>query len=220
MNLLTKLRKNKTQRDAHGQPLEKAFRSEAVIDRQIDELLGIVKGVISDGIVTENEAIFLLDWLKNNRQASKLWPAKVIYPRLCRVLDDDVLDDKEAEEVLDLLNQVVGGTASFEGEQSLSTSLPLTQPPPEIVFPGKLFCFTGKFLSGNRKWCQTQAVERGGLISKSIVQTLDYLVIGEIGSRDWVHSTHGRKIEKAIKYRDADEDISIVGEQHWVEFLT
>jgi hypothetical protein len=31
-------------RDA--QPLIQAFRSEAVIDRQIDELIGIVKGVI------------------------------------------------------------------------------------------------------------------------------------------------------------------------------
>jgi len=29
-----------------------------------------------------------------------------------------------------------------------------------------------------------------------------FLVIGAIGSRDWIHSTHGRKIEAAVKLRE------------------
>jgi hypothetical protein len=45
-------------------------------------------------------------------------------------------------------------------------------------------------------------------------------VIGEIGSRDWIHSTHGRKIEKAMDYNGRGCRIAIVGEQHWHGYLT
>jgi hypothetical protein len=53
----------------------------------------------------------------------------------------------------------------------------------------------------------------------AITKDLNYLVIGEVGSRDWIHSTHGRKIEKAIDYNDRGCRIAIVTEQHWHNFL-
>jgi NAD-dependent DNA ligase len=219
MGIIKALRKSTIGLDAHGQPLEIAFRSEAVVDRQIDELLGIVKGVVSDGKVNQDEAVFLLRWLENNRQASHLWPAKVIYPRLYRALEDDYLDGSEEQEILELLNRVVGGTRLIDNEASLSTSLPFTQPAPEIVFAHEYFCFTGKFFSGTRKWCQRETEARGGSITKGVVRELDYLVIGEIGSRDWKHSTHGRKIEKAVRKNEGGAHINIVGEQHWAVYL-
>ncbi len=219
MGIIKALRKSTIGLDAHGQPLEIAFRSEAVVDRQIDELLGIVKGVVSDGNVNQAEATFLLRWLENNRQASHLWPAKVIYSRLYRALEDDHLDAEEEKEILGLLNQVVGGTDCIDNEASLSTSLPFTQPAPEIIFAHKHFCFTGKFFSGTRKWCQREVEAHGGLIIKGVVRELNYLVIGEIGSRDWIHSTHGRKIEKAVRFNERRARINIVSEQHWAVYL-
>jgi NAD-dependent DNA ligase len=219
MGLIRALRKFRIDLDADGQPVETTFRSKAVIDRQIDELVGIMKGVIFDRKVNQDEAVALLRWLENNRQASQLWPAKVIYPRLCRVLEDDYLDRTEEQEILQLLNQVVGSTDLIDNEASLSTSLPFTQPAPEIVFVHKHFCFTGKFFSGTRKWCQKEAQTRGGLIISGVVRNLNYLVIGEIGSRDWIHSTHGRKIEKAVGFNEKGAEINIVGEQHWAESL-
>ncbi len=218
MGIIKALRKSTIGLDAHGQLLETAFRSEAVIDRQIDELIGIIKGVVFDGKVNQDEAVSLLRWLENNRQASRLWPANVIYPRLCRVLEDDYLDRTEEEEILELLNQVVGGTDLIDNEASFSTSLPFTQPAPEIVFTHMQFCFTGKFLSGTRKWCQRETEACGGIITTGVVRNLDYLVIGLIGSRDWMHSTHGRKIEKVVRYNEKAK-INIVSEQHWAESL-
>jgi len=46
----------------------------------------------------------------------------------------------------------------------------------------------------------------------------DYLVIGEIGSSNWVHSSFGRKIEKAMELKEKGR-ISIVSEKHMQEFL-
>jgi NAD-dependent DNA ligase len=206
-------------RNAHGQPAITAFRSEANIDRQIDELIGIAKGIVADGHVSQAEAEFLLQWLETNRAARTEWPARVLYPRLVAVLADGVLDVNEESEILELILQCVGGNAPARGEASMSTILPYSQPEPTIEFARHSFCFTGKFFGGTRNWCEDQVLTRGAQIG-TISKDLDYLVIGEIGSRDWIHSTHGRKIEKAVDYNSHGCRIGIISEQHWHGFLS
>jgi hypothetical protein len=56
-------------------------------------------------------------------------------------------------------------------------------------------------------------------VDEQLVRQLAYLIIGEIGSRDWIHSTHGRKIEKALEHNAGGARIAIIGEQHWFEQL-
>lgn len=199
---------------AHGQAPSRAIRAAAVRDRQVDELIGLVKGVLADGHVAEGEARFLLDWLTTNVDARDTWPASALYPRLARALSDDRLDADEESELLALLAQTVGGNAPARGEASMATALPLDDPPPEVVFAGRTYAFTGKFYAGTRDWCELQVTQRGGAIA-SVSKKLDYLVIGEIGSRDWIHSTHGRKIEKAVELRNGGARLAIVSERHW-----
>jgi NAD-dependent DNA ligase len=205
--------------DDHGQPLA-PYRKQAVAARQIDELIGIVKGVTADGMVHQGEVEYILQWLEANRGAMQEWPAKAIYPRLSAALADGRIDEEEEREILDLLLSTVGGnTAPQAGQPSDSTALPLCNPAPSIVFEGRTFCFTGKFSSGSRSWCQEAVVARGGAPADTITKKLHFLVIGEIGSRDWLHSTHGTKILKAVEYRDNGVPISIVSERHWFDHL-
>lgn len=206
--------------DLHGQPLLKAFRSEAIVDRQIDELIGLIKGIMADGMVHQGEVEFLLAWMETNKATLDKWPAKAIYPRLVAALRDSRMDLEEEREIMDLLMGTVGGnTALLIGEVSNSTSLPYTKPAPVITFSESAFCFTGKFASGTRQWCEQRVSELGGVTQGNVTKSLKYLVIGEIGSRDWLHSTHGRKIEKAIELNEAGATIHVVGEQHWFEHL-
>ena len=205
-------------RDSDGQAPVAAYRSEAIVDRQIDELIGIAKGLLADGHVNQIEATFLLRWLETNRAASALWPAKALYPRLVAILSDGVIDAAEEKELLELMLRCVGGNAPARDEASMSTALPLTKPPPPIAFAERSFCLTGKFYCGTRSWCEDQVAQRGGMVAP-IRKDLNFLVIGEIGSRDWIHSTHGRKIEKAVEYNDRGCSIAIVSEEHWHEAL-
>lgn len=197
-----------------------AFRNEAVTDRQIDELIGIIKGVLADGMVSQGEVEFLISWMETNRRAANLWPAKALYPRLLAVMADGRLDLEEESEILELLTKTVGGnTAPQNGIASDSTRLPLTEPARPIQFAGQVFCFTGAFNSGKRTWCEQQIMDRGRIASGTITKKLNYLVIGDIGNENWLHSTHGRKIEKAIEYNAAGGNILIVGEEHWYGHL-
>lgn len=196
------------------------YRHAAVADRQIDELIGIVKGVMADGIVTQGEVEFLLRWMEANRQAANLWPAKALYPRLAQVVAKGFMNLHEEREMLDLLMRTIGGnTAPHVGFSSNSTKLPLTEPVEPLSFEGRAFCFTGTFHSGSREWCHSQVIDRQGRSIGNITKKLDYLVIGDLGTETWAHSTHGRKIEKAIAYNTAGCRIAIVSEEHWYSHL-
>ena len=61
--------------------------------------------------------------------------------------------------------------------------------------------------------------ERGGSIKDSCSKKTHYLVIGTFGSEEWLHSTHGTKIIRAVKLKQTGIPIAIVSEKHWTAML-
>lgn len=209
--------------DEHGQPQNRLYRAQAVQARQVDELIGIIRGVLADGVICQQEVEYLLAWMHANKKAVNEWPANALYARIVSALGDGHMDAEEESEIMALLLKTVGGISvpkPQSGDASYSTALPLDDPLPVIQPAGKTFCFTGKFIGGTRRWCEDVVKERGGLVLAHITQELNFLVIGDIGSRDWLHSTHGLKIEKAVEYRQRGVLLGIVNEKHWYEQMT
>jgi len=201
----------------HGQPNIR-FNASRVADRTIDELIGIAKGVLADGLIVQDEAEFIVKWITANEHAADIWPINLILNRLSDMLLDNVLDNDEKEELLQLFTDFTGSGA-MEKYENMATALPLTIPQPEIIFEGREFCFTGKFVFGTRTQCIETAKMKGGFFNPIPRNNTDYLVLGLIGSRDWIHSTHGRKIEEVMKMRECGHHIAIVSERHWVNYL-
>ena len=52
-------------------------------------------------------------------------------------------------------------------------------------------------------------------ISKKCNKSLNYLVLGTYVSESWIHENFGRKIEKAMGYRDGGLPLAIITEEHW-----
>lgn len=205
--------------DAHGQPVIRTFNAARLNDRMIDELVGLCRGVLFDGSVSDGEADALLRWLEVNREISHHWPANVLYRRIARMMTDQFLDPEEQRELLETLLEITGAPSRDASVKSGSTGLPLCSPLPKVSFPEKLFCFTGKFASGTRKQVQDAVIALGGAVKNSPTNNTNYLVIGSIGSADWIHSTHGRKIEKAVELRSAGRTIKIIAEEYWAECI-
>lgn len=207
--------------DADGQPVNRQYNAARVADRTVDELIGICKGMIADGVISEGEARFLVQWLDEHRRLSQSWPVNILSERIARMLQDNIIDEQERQELFELLAQVVGQQKEASpAALDTSTRLPLTIPTPAIIFLQHRFCFTGKFYFGTRKACAKAITVRGGLIDETVLAGTMYLVIGEIGSRDWIHSTHGRKIEAAIEWNSKGSGIGIVSEEHWADSVS
>lgn len=194
------------------------FRAKARQERTIDELLGICKGIIADGQVCEQEAAFLVTWLNENAcMACDKWPMTVLLERINRMMSDGVIDAEERAELFGVLSGIAGGKPVAERVASFSSTLPFDEPEC-ITFSEMTFCFTGNFAFGRRADCEREVLSRGGIVVPGIKKNLNYLVVGLMGSRDWLHSTYGTKMEKAIEYRGR-YGVQIIGEDLWARFL-
>ena len=202
-----------TKREPNDQALLK-IHADRIVKRQIDELVGLAKGALLDGVIEENEARGIYSWLQANALCLNTWPANVLFRRLQEMFADNRIDEDESGELLGLLMQI----AAPDGRAGsvAPTTLPLTSPAPEIVFEGKSFCFTGVFEFGSRADCHHAVLTKGGEPAKGITKKLDYLIIGSVGSEFWRHSSFGTKIMKAAQYRDDGSPIAIVAEAYWV----
>ena len=205
--------------DPHGQPLNVRFNRAQRAERDLSEMLGLVKGVLADGSVSEEEAAHLHTWLANHPDAVEQWPVDVLAARLERIFADGRVTEAERQDLAELLHSIVGGNAGIIVGEDASTELPLDIPPPQIVWTGSVFVFTGKFAFGPRAACERQAQQLGAACEEDVTRRTTYLVIGTFGSRDWIHTSFGRKIEKAVEYRQSGSSLAIVGEDHWAGAL-
>ena len=183
------------------------------VDRAIHEMLGVVRGILFDGKITDDEVTGLNNWLLLHADIRQVWPVFVISERLYRILSDGKIDDEERAELKDMLAKLVGGGLNR------ATSLPVDDPLPALLFPEKRYVFTGKFAFGTRKACEGAVADCGALCSSAVSCLTDYLVIGEIGSADWKYSAWGNKIHEAMQLKSDGEKIAIIPEEHWAMSL-
>jgi NAD-dependent DNA ligase len=205
--------------DDNGQPLNRKFNAARLADRTVDELLGICKGLICDGVISEDEARFLVQWVDKQRAEISVWPINVLAERIASIMQDHEIDEQERRDLFGLLSEISAGGSPQDVVRNLSTTLPLTKPVPDVIFEKRSFSFTGKFFFGTRNVCQNAVMKRGGSIHDNPINGTDYLVIGTLGSTDWIHSAHGRKIEKAVELSTKGVPLALICEEHWSRYL-
>lgn len=201
--------------DDQRQPLNLALNAARRRDRDISEMIGLVKGVLADGVVTAAEAMLLRDWAAAHPETVATFPGDRLLARLERIFADGVVNQEEQEDLADLLRQMVGGTAGIIAGEDAATTLPLTLPQPPLIFDGRTFVFTGKFAFGPRSVCESAVASLGAKCGSAVTRDIHYLVIGTFGSRDWIHTSHGRKIEQAVGLRSRGHPVAILSEDHW-----
>lgn len=205
-------------RDQEGQP-RGAINVEHRTKRDLAEMLGLAKGILIDGQVTEDEAMALMTWADDHPDIIMAWPGNVLYRRLRAIFSDGHASEEERQDLKELLAEMVGGEAGVVGGETASTGLPFALPFEPIEITDRTFVFTGRFAFGTRNACEEAIRRIGGWPEANVTQHTDYLVIGTFASRDWLQTSYGRKILKAVEYRDKYSVPVIISEQHWVAHL-
>lgn len=200
--------------DQDGQP-PRAINAARNAVKAMNQMYGLIEGMLADHKLTTEEIQCLTDWLCRHNEVLNEWPISIIAAKVAEILDDGVVSEVETKELTELLLNTLGRAAGEVESDSASTQLAIDAGLPALEFANRSFCFTGKFQHGDRKTCQRMTVERGGVIHSTVTLKLDFLVIGALASRDWAHSSHGRKIEAAVRNKSKGATTLIVSEQHW-----
>lgn len=191
--------------------------NDRISTRQIDELIGLTRGICADGMINQAEAEFLQKWLAAGYSVSSQPVLKTLYHRIAEMLGDGQFDEDERAALFQTLTDF--SNCNFElGEVLKSTTLPLCQPAPPLTFTGKRYTFTGTFKFGTRSECERKVLDRGAAAG-TLTRATDFLVIGVYATESWKHSSFGDKIIKACEMRDRGVPIAIVSEEHWTASL-
>lgn len=189
------------------------------MDRDLDELIGLCKGIVCDGRVSEKEAWFLLDWLTAHPELHRHPLAGPLLERFEQRLNRAVYTVPSEEVLTDLVEAFTGDGWNQWEATALSTALPFDEPVPKVAHRERTFCLTGRFLHGDRETCEAEIVRRGGRVVAGVSRRLDYLLVGVAASRDWVHSCFGRKIERAAELKRDGAPLVILSEINWADQL-
>lgn len=176
-------------------------------DRDIDEFIGLCRGVILDGAISLGEAEHLFSWLNAKTHIANDWIAKSLHQALTESLQNGELS---SDNELKILKSLVDVTDSV-------TPIPFClNPSTNITIKGSHIALTGNFTTAKRKDVEQAIIKAGGKIKKNANSNCNYLVIGDVGSLSWRHSSYGRKIEEGMKTRDEKGGhISIISEAHF-----
>lgn len=194
-------------------------KNDAGIESKINEFLGILTGIIADDNVNDKEINFLSSWIENNSEIYLEWPIYSIAETIKVILKDGNITNEEKDHLSHCIKDITGIRFNENGvAYGMATDFFNSQEV-EIFHENANYCFTGEFLVGTRKVVEDMAIKNGAIIKKDVVNNLDFLVIGTLASRDWRFSSHGRKIEHAMKLQKDGKSIMIITENSWLKHV-
>ncbi len=188
-----------------------------LVTRDLQYLQGLCHGVLSDGVLADDEIVGIHDWLNDHQHLIGHFPYDEISSLLLEILGDGVIEDQERIRLKAYLNEFVS-LNNQEVNNSIIQKIKdiniggICTSNPEIIFPEKSFCLTGTLKIGPKKEISDKILNLGGEIHTSLRVKTDYLIVGSDGNPAWAFACYGRKVEKAMEIRRNGGKISIIHE--------
>lgn len=187
-------------------------------------LQGICHGILADAVINEPEVKALQEWADKNRHLANTYPYAELYTLLQKILADGVVDEMEKLELKaffrdfiklndkKLMRQIevetadikIGGLCTFDAD---------------ITADGKVFCITGNLSRGSKVILSNLIDDQGGTCREKVTNLTDFLIVGNEGSEAWAFSCYGRKVEDAMKRRKKGQDITILHENDFYDYI-
>ena len=172
-------------------------------------LLGLMNGIAADRRLNTDEVLTLRAWLDTVEGWTDIQSFNTLRQAVKTALSDGEFNPDNPA-LLNAIRRIVG--------EDIGHAMQLFDDDQPIAFERRGFCFSGTFNNRTRRQCIELIVARGGVSHKNVTRQTDYLVVGGISSRDWVYSSFGRKLEKALRYRK-EHGLLIISQNHWEKHL-
>lgn len=177
------------------------------VTKSLRELQGFLMGIVSDGILTETEIFALKKWLDDNHELKGQYPFDRVYCIIEDALDDSILEQSELNEMFNLFNECI------DPVKKCSSTIKT------ITIKDKTFCLTGDFSNATRKEIENLIISLGGICKSSVSGKTNYVLVGSLGSPDWVCGNYGTKIKKALELQKNGNPIQILNEKDFFKVI-
>lgn len=185
----------------------------------IQELQGMLYGVMSDGVLSDVELEALSNWLDENNYLRGTYPFDEVYSLLLAAQEDGIISDDERNMLRAFFSNFIDLTTSYnihapemEDLRQRYSVAGICAACPEITFEKKVFCFTGGSTRAKRSEIAELVNQKGGFFRDSVSSATDYLVVGADGNPCWAFSCYGRKVEKAMDIRKKGGKVVVIHE--------
>lgn len=167
--------------------------------KALQELQGVLYGVISDGELNNQEIYAIERWGADHYELKGNYPYDRIYDTVFDILADGVITEAERAELFSLINN------SLNPVKSSHIQL-------EVCMDGAVVCLSGEFDCMSKSDFAKLLVDRGAIVKNNVVKSLNYLIVGDRGSELWAHGNYGTKVKKAMEFNEKGGKIEILRE--------
>lgn len=198
-----------------------------LITSSIQQLQGILHGILADNVLNEAEIEQLCSWIDDHDFLKGTYPFDEIHSLLVSVKQDGIISDDEKNLLKAFFANFVDTRASYnvhefevKALQSQYSISGICAVCPEITFENKVFSFTGASTRATRNEIAKIIQNLGGIFNNNVTKNTNYLIVGGDGNPCWAFACYGRKVEKAIELRKKGTPIIIVHENDfWDEVV-
>ena len=186
---------------------------------KIQQLEGMLHGMLADGILNDAELKELNNWLNENDDLCGTYPFDEVYSLLLTAKEDGVITNDERNMLKAFFSNFIDAREStnihavdmdtLRAEYCVQGICAIC---PEITFEGKTFCFTGASQRATRNEIAEIIKDKGANFINGMSRKINYLIIGADGNPCWAFSCYGRKVEQAMNLRKQGHYVVIVHE--------
>ncbi|WP_278592041.1 exonuclease domain-containing protein [Olsenella uli] len=161
------------------------------------DLIDMASRVVSDGVVSSDEAARLLSWIVGHEGLANDPVASRIMDDLQEALMDGDVSPLESDDLVAALRRLIDPAG--DGREP-------------VTFDGMRFCLTGSFEHGPKESVADHIRGLGGIVDRDVTKRCDYVVVGGCGSEAYSFGSYGGKVKKAMSWQERGVPIHVVRE--------
>ena len=167
--------------------------------KALQELQGILYGVVCDNELNDDEILFTEKWLRLHKELKGNFPYDKIYSKIEVILEDRIITEDERADLFALINRILNPVDDTDSDIC-------------IQIEDSSICLTGDFECMSRNELSALLESMGAIVKKNVTKTLNYLLVGNKGSDKWSQGNYGTKVKKAMEYNENGSNIEILKE--------
>ncbi len=187
------------------------------IQKACESLALICRRFLEDNYLSNDEILFLRQWLSNNTHLIGEWPGDIVFKRIEQALSDGYIEPDERDYLTGTLELLVSGEL-MRASSRVNEVLPLDGVE-EVELSNKVFCFAGNFIYGSKLACQRATISAGAFAIKRPSNQLNFLVIGGRTGTDWRSTDAGNHVDLVTGFRKTGTTVQIISEDCWSRSL-